>query len=430
MRKRYVLGLVLLLSGSLVVLIARSLSRPKSVPVYEVRRTGFARIITAEGVLKAADATAVTAPSEAEGPLKVAFMVADGSTIRKGDVVVRFDPTEFEDLMRDGRGDRASTENKISKTTVLAEADRSNLIGDAEQAARELEAAQRFQKKDAEIFSRSSRIESEIDGELASRRRAYSRSVLGIREAVSRADHDLLAIDERKADLKIRRARNGLAEIEIRAPHDGILVLTRDWRGEMTRIGDTVWGGQPLGEIPDLRRMKAEVFVLEADAGGLAPGQKATLSLEAAPGRAYEARVSRLDAVAKPRMRGVPVQFFGATLEVDRTDTETMKPGARVRARLVVARQDDAVTVPLQAIFQKGSRKIVYVRTGSGFEERHVETGQSSLGRVVVVAGLRAGERIALKNPTNPTSPLNPLAPSDSSAPRGGDASREAGVSQ
>jgi len=422
MRKRYVLGLVLLLSGSLVVLVSRGLSRPKSVPVYEVRRTGFARIITAEGVLKAANATAVTAPSEAEGPLKVAFIVADGSTIRKGDVVVRFDPTEFEDLLRDGRGDRASTENKISNTTVLAEADRSNLVGDAEQAARELEAAQRFQKKDAEIFSRSSRIESEIDGELATRRRAYARSILGIREAVSRADHDLLAIDERKADLKIRRARNGLAEIEIRAPHDGILVLTRDWRGEMTRIGDTVWGGEPLGEIPDLKRMKAEVFVLEADAGGLAPGQKATLSLDAAPGRAYEARVSRLDAVAKPRMRGVPVQFFGATLEVDRTDPETMKPGARVRARLVVAQQDDAVTVPLQAIFQKGSRKVVFVRRGSGFEERAVETGQSSLGRVVVVGGLRAGERIALKNPMNP--------PSDSSAPRGGDASREAAVSQ
>jgi multidrug efflux pump subunit AcrA (membrane-fusion protein) len=65
----------------------------------------------------------------------------------------------------------------------------------------------------------------------------------------------------------------------------------------------------------------------------------------------------------------------------------------------------------------------VYVRTGSGFEERRVETGQSSLGRVVVIGGLRAGERIALRDPSNP------LAPSDSSAPRPDDASREVGPS-
>ena len=41
-----------------------------------------------------------------------------------------------------------------------------------------------------------------------------------------------------------------------------------------------MWRGQPIGEIPDLKSMKAEVFVLEADAAGLAVGEKATLSLE------------------------------------------------------------------------------------------------------------------------------------------------------
>ena len=52
--------------------------------------------------------------------------------------------------------------------------------------------------------------------------------------------------------------------------------------------------------------MQAEVYVLEADAGGLLPGQTATVTVESAPGVTCPARIARVDALAKPRILGSP----------------------------------------------------------------------------------------------------------------------------
>src|SRR5204862_4178147 len=124
--------------------------------------------------------------------------------------------------------------------------------------------------------------------------------------------------------LRITNAQKGLSALEVRAPYDGILVLQRDWRGEVPRVGSNVWRGMVLGEIPDLTAMKAEVFVLEADAAGLAAGKKATVRIESAPGVIYPGTITQVDKLARPRTRGVPVQYFGVTVTLDRTDPAAM----------------------------------------------------------------------------------------------------------
>ncbi len=70
--------------------------------------------------------------------------------------------------------------------------------------------------------------------------------------------------------------------------------------------------------------MEAEVFVLEADAGGLAVGQPAEVVIvEARPERdVHRRRSTTSTTLAKPRIRGVPVQYFGvdARARRDRPD--------------------------------------------------------------------------------------------------------------
>lgn len=399
-KTRWILVAAAVTAAAAIVISFAALSsgRPE-IPLYEVKTGSFARQITAEGALKASRATPLAAPIEAQSALKVAWIAPDGAPVRSGECVVRFDPTEFEEMLRDGKTDRSSAVHRIDKTAALSGATKENLKRDAQQASRELDAARNFQLKDAEVFSRSQRIESEIDETLASKRREYSERVLGIRDQVTRAERGMLAIDERKADIKVHQATTGLGALEVRAPHDGILVLARDWKGEVTRVGQTVWAGEPIGEIPDLATMKAEIFVLEADAGGLAVGQEASVTVESDVHQSVPARVARVDAVAKPRVRNVPVQYFGVTLTLDRTDPATMKPGARVRARLRIAPREGVLTVPLQAVFERAGKKIVYLAARGRFEVRVVEVGPSSLGRIVVLKGIRAGDRIALRDP-------------------------------
>jgi HlyD family secretion protein len=372
----------------------------EAVPTFKAEPAQFARRVTAEGVLKAVKATPLSAPMNVPQSLRIASIADDGMLVKKDDVVVTFDPSDFQKDLLDGNVDKSSVGNKVSKTVTLASVTRTNLKRDAHQAQDELIAAKQFKFDDAEIFSRYQRIESEIDQTLAGDKKEHAENVLGVRATLSKADRDLLTIEEKKAGLKIRNAQQGLHSLELLAPYDGILVLQRDWRGDIPRVGNSVWPGQTLGEIPDLQAMKAEVFVLEADAAGLAVGQKATVRLESNPLVAYSGKISQVDKLARPRFRGVPVQYFGVTVALDRTDPAVMKPGARVRAMLEIENRSNVFSIPRQALFEKEGKKLVYRKHGDRFEPVPVEIATSSPGRVVVTKGINRGDDLALRDPT------------------------------
>jgi hypothetical protein len=374
--------------------------KSNEIATFRVHRIAFQRFVTAEGTLKAVKATPVAAPHNATSPLKVAWIANDGTLLRKDDVIVRFDATDFENLLLTGREDRMTAGNKLTLTEADAKSTHTNLRRDARLAQSELEAAKRFKFDDAEVFSRYARIEAELDQDLASNRKRHAEEVLAVRDNLAGIARDLIAIEDRKAGLKIKEAEDGLQALQVVAPHDGILVLSRNWRGDIVRVGDTMWRGQPIGEIPNLQSMKAEVFVLEADAAGLAVGEKATLTLESDANAVFTGKISSVDKVARPRIPRQPVQYFGVTIDLDRSDPARMKPGARVRSTLEVENQASAFAIPRQALFEKEGKKLVYRRRDGKFEPAVVTIGSSSAGRVVVTKGLIDGDEIALEDPT------------------------------
>jgi len=418
-------GAVTVLFAAAVVPSLRTRLIAPDVPVLEVRRQPFARRISSEGNLKAVRATPLTTPVESQGPLKIAWLAPEGRRVATGDVVVRFDPTDKEKEVADGRADRDASERKIAKKRAEDDATLKNLDRDAGQARLELENARTFRSKDPEIFSRIEIIESQIDETLAQERVDHASTSRTTRASLSTTDVELLAIERRKADLKVRQGEKGLRALEVRAPHDGILTYRRDWRGEPPRVGESVWMGEPLAEIPELDNMEAEVYVLEADAGGLAVDLPATVVLEAHPGMTYRAKVKRVDTLARPRLRGTPVQYFSLTLELERTDPAVMKPGQRVRAEVVVDERASALVVPREAVTEKDGKKIVYRQTRSGFEPVEVALGPEALGRVVLEKGIEEGDRIAVRDPTRPAeepvpedkAPSAPSAPARSASP-------------
>ncbi len=381
------------------IAIAPGCSQDDQVRTMVLAPTAFARNITAEGILEAEKATPLSAPTDTPEALKVAWVAEDGVKLKVGDLVVRFDRADFEDMLRTGRDEDTTASNRLQKSSVDATATRSNLKRDAGMATRELQTAQQFRISDEEIFSRYQQVESNLDEGLAVERKDYAEDVMKVRESIARADREILQIESRKAGLKIRNAEQGLKSLEVRAPHDGLLVLRRGWNNETLRIGAIAWPGMKFGEFPDLSKMKAEVFVLEADAAGLTIGQKARVTVESQSDRSHSGKVTRIDKLARPRFRNVPVQYFGVTVTLDSMDAKTMKPGARVRAVLEVENTKNALVLPRQAIFEKDGKRIVYVREGRAFKATVVETGTSSAGRVIVTKGLKAGNVIALSDP-------------------------------
>jgi HlyD family secretion protein len=423
---------IAVLVALVVVVLAASLPTAAGpgaqVPVERLALQTFDHRVPAQGNLRAVRSTPIVAPNGIEGALRIAWLAPDGSRVRRGDVVVRFDSTDIEHKLTDAEGDLAGARLKAGKTRSQSLEEIEKLERDAAVARIELANASRFQKKDAEIFSRHDIIESEIDQKLAGAHEQHAEQARETRQVLAKTDLDLLAIDIRKADFKIQQARTALAALAVSVPHDGVLVLARNWRGEAVRLGDTVWSGQPLAEIPDLATMQAEAYVLEADAGGLAAGKPATVAVDSDPGTVYGARITRVDSLAKPRLRGSPVQYFAVTLALDRTEPRFMKPGQRIDAVLELDRRPSVLVVPRQAVFQRDGKTVVYRRGGAtGFEPVAVTLGPSSMGRVVIDRGLAPGDVIALRDPTRPaggatggaggsSSPGTPGAPAAPSA--------------
>lgn len=403
MKRRLVVGalpLLLAVAGvTAPMLRSARVEGGADVPLYAVARGEFVREVWAEGNLEAVQATRLGPPPDVRQPLKIAWLAPDGSRVEAGDVVIRFDPTDLEKNLTDGERERAQVDSRMAGKRATEEAQQRNLGRDAEMAELELEYARNFRSKDPTIFSRADIIESEIDETLALERKDHALEAARTRESLAQAELDLLGIERRKAVLKIEQASRGLAALEVAAPHDGIFVLKSQW-GRRPEVGQTVWGGQPLAELPQLDAMQVKLHVLEADAGGLVPGLSATVRLEAHPDRTYDGTVSQVDALAQPRNYQTPIQYFGVMLALERTDTEVMKPGARVRAVVTVDRRDGALTVPRQAVFERDGRQIVWLRRGNGFEPSPVTLGPAGAGLVVIESGVAEGDRVALRDPT------------------------------
>jgi hypothetical protein len=176
--------------------------------------------------------------------------------------------------------------------------------------------------------------------------------------------------------------------------------------GDLPVVGMMAFPRMPLAEIPQLESMKADLYILEADAGGLREGMTAQIVVEAHPEVTYNGHIRRMSALARRKSRFSPVQYFEIEVELEKTDPERMKPGQRLRATVLIEDLDDVLAIPREAVFDgEDDTKIAYRRVGGGFEPVEITLGPAALGRVVVESGLEEGDFVALQDPTRTAQP-------------------------
>ncbi len=370
------------------------------VATFEVRPGRFVREVEARGSLKAVKATPILVPPESGRQQKVAFLVKDGAFVKTGETVVEFDPYDAEREAADGQTDLTAAKAKIEKARAEGTKNEAALGLDRDVAKEQLDGALTFKLTDESLFSRHQIIESQLDRELFQSRADVAAKKLAASGKLSSAARALGEIDAGKARLKVTIALKGLRSLRIQAPHDGLLMLERNWRGEMPSVGDTLWPGQKVAEVPDLSRLEAKVFVLEADGAGLKAGQKARFAIEGRPGQEYEATVGRVEPLAKTRDWQSPVKYFEATLSLVGKDPGDLKPGQKVRAVVRLDEADAVLAIPRGAVFEKDGKRVIYRRNGSGFDPVEVTTARQSISHLVLASGLAAGDVIALRDPT------------------------------
>ncbi|NIM17222.1 MAG: HlyD family efflux transporter periplasmic adaptor subunit [Candidatus Aminicenantes bacterium] len=361
-----------------------------------VQKGTFEVVIPGFGELQAVKSTPVAVPTQVRGSQTIAWLAPENTLVKKGDTVIRFDSVWYHERIQREEYNIAKMDLEIKQKKRELEKEKSELKGQLGITAVEKEMAELYAARDETLYSRNKIIEDAIDLDyLKVKSRHYEQKKAKL-EQKARAELQVLELKRRTSQVKVDQYKEALESLEIKAPHDGLFIYEKNWRGEKPRLGMSVWRGMKLGKLPDLSRMEAKVFVLESEAAGLKADLPASVILDAAPGKTFHGKVTTIDSIAKPLEKKSPLKYFEIKVSIDTIDLELMKPGNQVKAFIFVQREQDVISVPNQALVFEKDRAFVNVKNSSGVEERKVEIGARSLTRTVITRGLEEGETILL----------------------------------
>lgn len=205
---------------------------------------------------------------------------------------------------------------------------------------------------------------------------------------------------------KLNLARQQLSRTEVRADVPGIVVYKDVFFGSEQRrpqVGDQVWANQPLLILPDISKMVVESRVRETDIHKVERNQSVRVRVEAYPDLRLTGKVTLVGTLAQEEKERRGTKFFGVTIQINESEPR-LRPGMTARVEIEVEERKDALYVPLDAVFEKNGRHVVYVLRGRGLSEREVALGPSNQDFVAIDQGLKAGDRVALRDPEAPAS--------------------------
>lgn len=393
------------LIGALIVFAAFAAAcggtKNAGMAVLKVHKGNFQIVIPAFGELQAAKSTPIVVPPESRfGIQTIAWMAPEYSSVKEGEVVIRLASTDLKERLRVEEAEMEKLNLEIRKKEKQLEKDKSDLHGEIAVTSVQRQLADVYAARDETIFAKNKIIEDAIDLDYQiTRERHFERKKDQLEKRIA-AELQLLQSKARTRQMQIKQIQDQLNNLEIKAPHDGMLVIDKYWSGEKYRVGMNAFGGQKLGSLPDLTQMEAKLFVLESEASGLKENLPVSISLDFEPGKVFTGKVIGIDTIAKPLGEESPLKYFETKVALDTTDPQLMKPGVQVRASIFVEKQADVLAVPNQALVFEQSKTFLLVKNSAKVEKRAVEAGARSLTLTIITKGLSEGDVVLLGNPT------------------------------
>jgi HlyD family secretion protein len=345
----------------------------------------------------------VQAPGDVEAVLEVGISseivakieempVQEGDVVKRGDLLCRLNDKNFRAAVESGE----ATVAKLSAAVLQAEAE-------YEQAERDCHRQARLSEVDATS-------EVELSNYITARKRASAILEMRKQELV-------------EAEAVLRRVREDLKRTIIASPIDGTIARLTVKEGEVVVTGTMNNPGTVIMTISDLSKMQVRVRVDEVDVPLVKNDQPAKVYLQADQQVPVDARVVRVGSKGTKQL-GRDVVYFETLLEVLSSDAR-IKPGMTANVEIEVASQDDAVTVPVEAVVHRMRKdlpesvvqafdaqqaglglserakqaqyiKVAYVKEGDAAEVRLIDPGIADTRRVEIRSGVKLEDEVVI----------------------------------
>ena len=327
---------IVLIVGAVVVLLlvfARVSARNRAIPRVTTARAQLEDMVskvTANGKIQAEKRVELSALVMGQ---IVNLAVRDGNVVKKGDFLLQIDRNR---AVAEEEGSAAALAGSLaaldSAQATLAQARR-----DADRAGRNYEA--KILPEADQQRAKAALETAEADFQVAQRR-----------------------VEQNRANLNA--SRDTLSKTTVRAPIDGVVTNLPVKEGEVTVIGTMNNPGTQLMTISDMSTVEAVLMVDETDVPNVQVGQKAVLSIEAYPDRAFDGLVtqvenspiSRTDSELQGLITTSDAINFKVRVKLLRPP-ERIRPGFSVTADVITGSKPRVLAVPLAAIVVRDSPK-------------------------------------------------------------------------
>ena len=394
------------------------------IPTTRVKWGDLEMNVYADGELRASHSEMMTAPPIGGGSLEITHLLHTGTVVKKGDLVMEFDPSEQRYKLEQNRSELLQAEQEITKAKADA------AVTTASDKVALLKA--RFDVRRAELGVQKNELVSTIDArkndlalEGAKRVLAELEQDVKSRTASGQATIALAEEKRNKAKLAMDQAEQNIAKMHVTAPMDGLVALEKNERaaggfffGGMTlpeyRQGDQVDPGSTVGQVIYPREMELAAKVGELERNNIKEGQAVDIVLDAFPDRILHGTVKSLGGMNQRRFwEADTFPKFDVVIALLGKDS-WLRPGLTAQVIIHGEPRKNVLYLPRQAVMMKESKRLVFVKHGSNFDQQEVKILSENESRAAI-EGITAGAEVAMVDPTAPKK-----TPSSTSTPPAG----------
>lgn len=390
----------------------RNQATGQEIPVATVQRGDLSLDVWGTGELQASHTVMLSAPAIGGDTLQITKLVRTGEYVKKGDIVIAFDPSGQKFKLEQSRSDLEQAQQEIAKAqadaAVLMAKDKVALL----KAHYDVRKAELDVQKD-ELLSRIDAEKNQLALDQANRALAELQSDVKSHAQSGQADLYLAREKYNKAKLTMSAAEQSLDKMEVKAPMDGLVSIGKNMMAAggffftgMTlpefRAGDQVQPGASIAQIVDPKEMNLLAHLSEQNRSNLRSGETVEVRFYAMPDRVFHGTVSNVAGISSQAFifDSTAAGNFDVTVTIPNLDPR-LRPGLTAELRFRGDIKKDVLFVPRIAVFRKQGRDVVYVQTGNGYQQREVRVVCVNESRAAIT-GIAGGTLLALRDPTAP----------------------------
>jgi len=366
----------------------------------EVKRGSVKKVLLLDGELRAVRSRTIFGGSSFED-VKIVYMPPEGTVVKAGDLALELDSTNTLNKIKD-------TDEKI----VAAENEIVRVKSQHESALRDLE----VELSKLWLVYEQAKLKAKVPNEVVSRRE-FQEAQLALEKGKTEYENHLNKIEQKKkeqaAELQVKiiekdklkvqldRARSDLDGMKIKAPTDGMVLYNDHWNERRKlQIGDVVWPGWPVVQLPDLTEMEVLAQVNEVDGPRLSIGSRAEVKLDSYPDKVITGEIKDISQTAIKANRMAKAKIFRVTITLKQTLMEIMKPGMSALVSVTIGETQPNLLVPRATVrFDGETAKVTRIESADARREVAVTVlATDGLNYLVADNGaLKEGDRILAK---------------------------------